>query len=119
MAKRDEIVKLTTYIPNKIFVNNVLNMINPKGINMVWKGSIDIVTLYKVKKVMSLPLVTFFGNDSEISIDIEKFTHIANVGDIIYLFKDNTDGDNLEIKFDDDSDGDIIMNRLEEMGYIN
>lgn len=119
MAKRDEIVKLTTFIPNKIFVNSVLNNIVPKSMDMTWKDSIDIVSLYKVKKVMSLPLVTFIGIDSEISIDVEKFTHIGNVGDIVYLFKDNSDGDCLTISFNNEDYGDYIMDRLIQMGYIN
>ena len=99
MAKRDEIVKLTK-ISNKNFID-VMN-------NLKWK----------VKDVQSLPLVTFIGTDCELSIDIEKFTFVGNGGNFIFFFKDNTNGDCLTIGFEDDDDGDALMDRLANAGYI-
>ena len=118
MTKRDEIVKLTK-ISNKNFIDVMNNLKwKVKSADMTWKDNIDSSSIYKVKDVQSLPLVSFIGTDCELSIDIEKFTLIGNEGNFVFFFKDNINGDCLTIGFEDDDDGDALMDRLANAGYI-
>ena len=118
MTKRDEIVKLTK-ISNKNFIDIMNNLKwKVKSADMTWKDNHDISSIYKIKDVQSLPLVTFIGTDCELSIDIEKFTLIGNGGNFVFFFKDNINGDCLTIGFEDDDDGDALINRLANAGYI-
>ena len=118
MTKRDEIIKLER-LPNKNFVD-IMNTLKwkVKSVDMTWKDTSDISSIYKVKDVQSLPLVTFIGTDCELSVDIERFTLIGNGGNFVFFFKDNSNGDCLTIGFKDDSDGDALMDRLAYAGYI-